>query len=238
MSLLFPYNHTNFLQSISKPLKFLGYELNIRRKSVEIPFKILLIYPDYYERMLNDPWFEILMQMLNENDEFLVDFVFMPEEQAREALLENKEKLVSSLYSLPFQQFKVHYFSIDHEGQIPECFYLQNLGGMTGEDIKTQPVVMYATGNGRNFPDLNVKLLKNRGPRCLNILLNNINKKFKNANGELPENSKFWNNIEEPESEKPGDENHSSEYSPVISWTDAAGIMDRISPGDFNQPVT
>ncbi|MCK5077621.1 MAG: hypothetical protein KAR38_14665, partial [Calditrichia bacterium] len=69
---MFPYSKINLLHRVSKPLKYLGSEVNLNRKNIKSEgdlegySKILLIYPGLYEQMLNDPWFEALYHSLNE----------------------------------------------------------------------------------------------------------------------------------------------------------------------------
>ena len=242
---MFPYSKINLLHRVSKPLKYLGSEVNLNRKNIKSEgdlegySKILLIYPGLYEQMLNDPWFEALYHSLNEEQHFLIDFVFLPDEDVWEILEDNKEYLLSSVYNLSFDNFNLFYFNADHESQISGCLQLTEIGGIHITDDSNLPVLLPSLAELPVFSGMKIKKTADRNPCIIKEEIKNLFEKYNNNRNKFSSFKLFWKenaDIDSGDIKVELQENQKKQFNPLISWIDTASLINRIKPEDIEIP--
>jgi radical SAM family uncharacterized protein/radical SAM-linked protein len=105
-----------FLSLVSKPVRYLGEEINLIRKDpAEISVKFCLAFPDVYEVGMSHLGIQILYHILNGKKGVACERVFAPWVDMEKVLREKKIPLSSLESSTPLSQFDIVGFSLQYE---------------------------------------------------------------------------------------------------------------------------
>ncbi len=105
-----------FLPLVSKPVRYLGREINaINKDPSEARLKFCLAFPDVYEVGMSHLGIQILYHILNERKEIVCERVFAPWIDMEKLLREHHRPLSSLESSIPLFQFDILGFSLQYE---------------------------------------------------------------------------------------------------------------------------
>ncbi len=108
------FNH--ILPQVEKPGRYVGNELNIRRKDPgQVTTKIALAFPDLYDVGMSYYGFQILYHILNRDPHIAAERVYAPWPDFEQQLRKNKIPLYSLENYLPLAQFDMIGFSLNYE---------------------------------------------------------------------------------------------------------------------------
>lgn len=105
-----------FLPLISKPVRYLGQEINsVRKDPSEVKLRFCLAFPDVYEVGMSHLGIRILYHILNQRKEVACERAFAPWVDMERHLREKGAPLCSLESSLPLNQFDLLGFSVQYE---------------------------------------------------------------------------------------------------------------------------
>jgi radical SAM family uncharacterized protein/radical SAM-linked protein len=105
-----------FLSLISKPVRYLGQEINsIKKDPAQVRLKFCLAFPDVYEVGMSHLGIQILYHILNGRGEISCERVFAPWVDMEKVLREKGIPLSSLESSVPLRQFDILGFSLQYE---------------------------------------------------------------------------------------------------------------------------
>jgi len=105
-----------FLSLISKPVRYLGQEINsISKDPAQVKLKFCLAFPDVYEVGMSHLGIQILYHILNGREETSCERVFAPWVDMEKVLREKEIPLSSLESSTPLSQFDILGFSLQYE---------------------------------------------------------------------------------------------------------------------------
>ena len=105
-----------FLSLISKPVRYLGQEINsISKDPAQVKLKFCLAFPDVYEVGMSHLGIQILYHILNGREETSCERVFAPWVDMEKVLREKGIPLSSLESSTPLSQFDILGFSLQYE---------------------------------------------------------------------------------------------------------------------------
>jgi len=106
----------NLLSLVSKPVRYLGQEINsIRKDPAEIRLNFCLAFPDVYEVGMSHLGIQILYDILNRKKGVSCERVFAPWVDMEKLLRERETPLASLESSTPLDQFDILGFSLQYE---------------------------------------------------------------------------------------------------------------------------
>lgn len=105
----------NILLNINKPARYLGLELNMVKKSGDLPNRFLFCYPDVYEVGMSNMGLNILYYLLNNRDDTYCERVFAPWQDMEKILRDNNIPLFSLETKTPVKNFDFLGFTLQYE---------------------------------------------------------------------------------------------------------------------------
>jgi len=135
-----------YLSLVSKPVRYLGQEINaIRKDPAQVRLRFCLAFPDVYEVGMSHLGIQILYHILNGKQEFSCERVFAPWVDM-EKVLRDKEIPLSSLESsTPLDRFDVLGFSLQYElcfTNVLNMLELSNIPFLSEERDERFPLVI------------------------------------------------------------------------------------------------
>lgn len=105
-----------FLSLVSKPVRYLGKEINsIRKNPAEVRLKFCLAFPDVYEVGMSHLGIQILYHVLNRKEGIACERAFAPWVDMEKVLREKNIPLSSLESSTPLHEFDILGFSLQYE---------------------------------------------------------------------------------------------------------------------------
>ncbi|MDP8298972.1 MAG: TIGR03960 family B12-binding radical SAM protein [Candidatus Tantalella remota] len=122
----------DILHKIQKPGRYIGEETNSVRKGFSPDrTSVLIAYPDSYEVGMSYLGLRLLYHLLNEQEKIVCERVFMPWEDMRGELIENRLKLFSLESRTDMDKFDIVGFSLSYELTYTNVLDMLSLGGVT-----------------------------------------------------------------------------------------------------------
>jgi len=107
---------TEFLSLVSKPVRYLGQEINsVRKDPGQVRLKFCLAFPDVYEVGMSHLGIQILYGILNGKKWVACERAFAPWVDMERVLREKRVPLSSIESSIPLNQFDILGFSLQYE---------------------------------------------------------------------------------------------------------------------------
>ncbi|MCG8606142.1 B12-binding domain-containing radical SAM protein, partial [bacterium] len=126
-----PHIYEDILNSVQKPVRYLGDEWNVIRKSKEeAPKRVALCFPDTYEIGMSHLGLRILYSILNERSDTAAERIYAPWIDMEAKLRENGLPLVSMETQMPLNKFDVVGFSLQYELEYTNILTMLDLGGI------------------------------------------------------------------------------------------------------------
>ena len=123
--------YKEILNSVQKPVRYLGNEWNVIRKSRgEAHKRVALCFPDTYEIGMSHLGLRILYSILNKRYDIAAERVYTPWFDMEAKLRENKLPLVSLETQTPLSEFDVVGFSLQYELEYTNILAMLDLGGI------------------------------------------------------------------------------------------------------------
>lgn len=123
--------YRDILNSVQKPVRYLGNEWNIIRKSKEEAQKrVALCFPDSYEIGMSHLGLRILYSILNKLEDTAAERVYTPWLDMESRLREKELPLVSLETQTPLSEFDVVGFSLQYELEYTNILTMLELGGI------------------------------------------------------------------------------------------------------------
>jgi radical SAM family uncharacterized protein/radical SAM-linked protein len=105
-----------FLSLVSKPVRYLGKEINsIRKNPAEVRLKFCLAFPDVYEVGMSHLGVQILYHVLNRKEGIACERAFAPWVDMEKVLREKNIPISSLESSTPLHEFDILGFSLQYE---------------------------------------------------------------------------------------------------------------------------
>lgn len=121
----------DLLPSVRKPSRYLGSERNAVRKSWDAAqVRLVLAFPDLYEIGMSHLGLQILYHVVNQQQGFLADRVYTPEEDLEALLRARREVLCSLEAQRPLKEFDIIGFSLPHELCYTNILTILDLAGI------------------------------------------------------------------------------------------------------------
>lgn len=146
----------NILPFVQKPARYIGNEFNIPEKKFESSkLKIALCYPDIYEIGMSNFSLKILYEIINNNNNFVAERLFLPDVDMQQIMVANKIELFS-LESHHFaKEFDVLAITIQSEINFIHTLQILRLSG----------IPIYSKKRGENDP-----IVMAGGPGIINTM--------------------------------------------------------------------
>ena len=126
-----PHIYEDILSSVQKPVRYLGNEWNVIRKSREEAHKrVALCFPDSYEIGMSHLGLRILYAILNKREDTAAERVYTPWLDMEAKLRETGLPLVSLETQTPLSEFDVVGFSLQYELEYTNILTMLDLGGI------------------------------------------------------------------------------------------------------------
>jgi radical SAM family uncharacterized protein/radical SAM-linked protein len=126
-----PHIYENILNSIQKPVRYLGNEWNVIRKSKEEARKrVALCFPDTYEIGMSHLGLRILYSILNKRKDTAAERLYTPWLDMEAKLRERGLPLVSLETQTPLAEFDVVGFSLQYELEYTNVLTMLDLAGI------------------------------------------------------------------------------------------------------------
>ncbi len=123
--------YEDILGSIQKPVRYLGNEWNVIRKSkAEAGKRVALCFPDTYEIGMSHLGLRILYGILNKREDTAAERCYTPWIDMEAQLREKKLPLVSMETQTPLNEFDVVGFSLQYELEYTNILTMLELGGI------------------------------------------------------------------------------------------------------------
>ncbi|MCX8117334.1 MAG: TIGR03936 family radical SAM-associated protein [Desulfobacterota bacterium] len=120
-----------FLPLVSKPVRYLGREINaIQKDPSEVKLRFCLAFPDVYEVGMSHLGLQILYHVLNTRKEIACERVFAPWTDMERILRQKEAPLTSLESSLPLRQFDILGFSLQYELCFTNLLNILDLSGI------------------------------------------------------------------------------------------------------------
>lgn len=120
-----------YLSRVSKPVRYLGREINsIRKDPSEIKLKFCFAFPDVYEVGMSHLGIQILYHILNAKSGVACERVFAPWVDMEKILREKKAPLSSLESSTPLSRFDILGFSLQYELCFTNVLTMLDLSGI------------------------------------------------------------------------------------------------------------
>jgi radical SAM family uncharacterized protein len=137
------HRYKEVLDSVQKPVRYLGNEWNVIRKSKEEARKrVALCFPDTYEIGMSHLGLRILYSILNKQEGTAAERVYTPWVDLEAKLREKKLPLVSLETQTPLSEFDVVGFSLQYELEYTNILTMLELGG----------IPLYSKDRGADYP--------------------------------------------------------------------------------------
>ncbi|MCR3921920.1 MAG: TIGR03960 family B12-binding radical SAM protein [Firmicutes bacterium] len=121
----------DILPRVQKATRYLGNELNaVAKDHTRATMKVALAFPDLYEIGMSHLGLKILYHMINENQQWLAERVFMPGDDLEEILLEEAFPLCSLETVTPLASFDVVGFTLQYELSYATIVHMLTLAGI------------------------------------------------------------------------------------------------------------
>lgn len=115
--------NSEILNKVRKPGRYIGQEWNIVQKPWDDKkIKVALVFPDLYEIGMSHLGLKILYSLINENDNYLAERVYAPDDGVPIFSLESKRNLLDFDiigFTLPYELCYTSMFSILNSGNVP-----------------------------------------------------------------------------------------------------------------------
>ena len=106
-----PHIYQDILDSVQKPVRYLGNEWNVIHKP-EAKKRVALCFPDTYEIGMSHLGLRLLYSILNKHDDMAAERVYTPWVDMEKQLRDSKLPLVSMESQTPLHEFDVVGFSL------------------------------------------------------------------------------------------------------------------------------
>lgn len=124
-----PHIYQDILNSVQKPVRYLGNEWNVIRKSKdEARKRVALCFPDTYEIGMSHLGLRILYSILNKREDTAAERVYTPWIDMEAKLRESGLPLVSMETQMPLSEFDVVGFSLQYELEYTNILTMLDLG--------------------------------------------------------------------------------------------------------------
>ncbi|MFQ5823869.1 MAG: TIGR03960 family B12-binding radical SAM protein [bacterium] len=125
------HTYKDILNSVQKPVRYLGNEWNVIRKSKdEARKRVALCFPDTYEIGMSHLGLRILYSILNKRESTAAERVYTPWFDLETKLREKGLPLVSLETQIPLSEFDVVGFSLQYELEYTNILTMLELGGI------------------------------------------------------------------------------------------------------------
>jgi len=126
-----PHVYAEILDSVQKPVRYIGNEWNVIKKPWESVSKhVLLAFPDSYDIGMSHLGLRILYSYLNKRTDTAAERAFCPWLDMEAKLRETKLPLVSMETQRPLRDFDVVGFSLQYELEYTNVLTMLDLGGI------------------------------------------------------------------------------------------------------------
>jgi radical SAM superfamily enzyme YgiQ (UPF0313 family) len=122
-----PHIYHNILNSVQKPVRYLGNEWNVIRKPAARK-RVALCFPDTYEIGMSHLGLRILYSILNKRADTAAERVYTPWIDMEAKLRETGLPLVSLETQIPLNEFDVVGFSLQYELEYTNILTMLDLG--------------------------------------------------------------------------------------------------------------
>ncbi len=142
------------LHNVQKPARYLGNEINSVHKDLNL-FSIAFCYPDIYEIGMSNFSLRILYEIINNNDSFYAERVFMPAEDMQKELKKNNIPLFSLESKRYIKDFDIVGITIAYElnfTSILQFLHLSNIHLFSKDRNEKEPLII-AGGSGIANPE-------------------------------------------------------------------------------------
>ncbi|NLZ38254.1 MAG: TIGR03960 family B12-binding radical SAM protein [Firmicutes bacterium] len=119
------------LPRLQKPTRYLGNEINaVIKEDKPLQIKVALAFPDLYEIGMSHLGLKILYHLINENDDWSAERVFMPAPDLEAILQEENFPLCSLETVTPLSLFDLVGFTLQYELSYATVLQMLSLGGI------------------------------------------------------------------------------------------------------------
>jgi radical SAM family uncharacterized protein/radical SAM-linked protein len=126
-----PHVYADILDSVQKPVRYIGNEWNVIKKPWESVSKhVLLAFPDSYDIGMSHLGLRILYSYLNKRNDTAAERAFCPWLDMESKLRERNLPLVSMETQRPLRDFDVVGFSLQYELEYTNVLTMLDLGGI------------------------------------------------------------------------------------------------------------
>lgn len=108
-------NNSGVLHRVSKPSRYFGNELNIKRKKVADELRFLFVFPDTYEIGMSHMGLKILYRILNESADIYAERAFLPWKDMFSEMKNNNIPLYSLETYSPASSFDIIGMTLQYE---------------------------------------------------------------------------------------------------------------------------
>ena len=122
-----PHIYHDILNSVQKPVRYLGNEWNVIRKP-ESRKRVALCFPDTYEIGMSHLGLRILYSILNKREDTAAERVYTPWIDMEAKLRDTRLPLVSMETQIPLNEFDVVGFSLQYELEYTNILTMLDLG--------------------------------------------------------------------------------------------------------------
>ena len=141
-----PHIYKDILNSVQKPVRYLGNEWNVIRKDTSSTSKkVALCFPDTYEIGMSHLGLRILYSILNKPEDMAAERVYCPWIDMEAKLRETGKPLVSLENQIPLNEFDVVGFSLQFELEYTNILTMLDLGKIpfySSDRAVTDPLVI------------------------------------------------------------------------------------------------
>ncbi|EEG78136.1 TIGR03960 family B12-binding radical SAM protein [Dethiobacter alkaliphilus] len=125
------YFWQNILPHVQKPTRYLGNEVNaVVKDHKECSMKMVLAFPDMYEIGMSHLGLKILYHIINQNEQWLAERVFMPDTDLEDRLRQESFPLCSLETVTPLSSFDLVGFTLQYELSYATILHMLELGGI------------------------------------------------------------------------------------------------------------
>lgn len=124
-----PHIYADILDTVQKPIRYIGAEWNIVRKKWDSVGKhVALAFPDTYELGMSHLGFKILYALLNDRPDIVAERVYTPWVDMEEAMNRTGLPLVTLESQTPLAHFDIVGFSLQYELEYTNILTMLHLG--------------------------------------------------------------------------------------------------------------
>lgn len=148
------FNETDCLLQVSKPVRYIGNEINaVKKDPGKVEVSVLLAFPDVYEVGMSHQGMKILYRILNDHEWIAAERIFSPWVDMEEKIKQGSLPFTSLESGKCLKDFDIIGFSLQHELSYTNVLTMLDLAG----------IPFLSTDRDDSFP-----LIVAGGPACFN----------------------------------------------------------------------